>query len=174
MTQSPTGLTITAHRDLADGDDLLIRKGMAEFIGYGEFDFIMFGGARGGDTFALAAALDLRTTGPKNPKLIVVVPDTLAAQPRETWATTERADQVIELHHKITRDDGWQAFHRRDHFMVDWVFPEGRVLAFWNNERSGTGNTVFYARDMGVEVSIRPIKGIPRGQGPIRTSSSSV
>jgi uncharacterized phage-like protein YoqJ len=167
------GLVITAHRDLADGDDLVIRKAMKEFIGYGEFDYIMFGGARGGDTFALAAALDLRNTSPKPLKLVVVVPDTLAAQPRETWATTERADRIIELRHRITHEDGYWALHHRNEFMVDWAYPEGRLLAFWNGEKSGTANAVFYARRMGMEDSVRTIKSISREKKapwtPIRT-----
>lgn len=159
------GLAITAHRELSEGDDIRIRKGMAEFIGYSQFDFIMFGGARGGDTFALSAALELRHTSTKPLKLIVTVPDTLSQQPRETWITTERADQLIELRHPILREDGFSAYHRRDAFMVDWVFPEGRLLAFWNGGKSGTGNTIRYANSVGVEVSVRPINSVSKIKG---------
>jgi uncharacterized phage-like protein YoqJ len=158
------GLVVSGHRELADGDDAVIRKTMGEFIGYGEFDFIMFGGARGADTFALAAALDLRSTSPKPLTLVVVVPDTLAQQPRETWATSERADRIIELGHPITREDNFWALRHRNEFMIDWVFPEGRLLAFWNGERSGTANAIFYARDAGVEASTRTVKSIPKTQ----------
>lgn len=131
---------------------------MAEFIGYGEFDYIMFGGARGADTFALAAVLDLRNLGRKTPQLIVVVPDTLAVQPRETWGTAEKADRVIELQHAITPMNGFWALHHRNEFMLDWVAPKGRLLAFWNGKKSGTANAVFYARNNDVEVSVRAIK----------------
>lgn len=172
MIFGQVGLVVSGHRELADGDDAIIRKTMVEFIGFGEFDFIMLGGARGTDTFALAAALDLRDTSPKPPLLIVVVPDTLAMQPRETWATSEKADRVIELGHPITREDNFWSLRHRNEFMIDWVFPKGRVLAFWNGEKSGTANAVFYARDQGLEVSTRAIKSIPRapktGWTPVR------
>lgn len=156
------GLVISGHRDLADDDHTVIRKTMSEFIGYGEFDYMMFGGARGSDTFALAAALDAREHVEKKPLLVVVVPDTLAAQPRETWATSERADRIIELRHQITADNRFWSLRHRNEFMLDWVFPAGRLLAFWTGERSGTANAVYYARDQGIEVSHRPIKSIPR------------
>lgn len=158
MCFGDNGLVISGHRDLADGDDLIIRKGMADFISYNEFDYIMFGGARGTDTYALATALDLRASAKKVPMLIVVVPDTLAAQPRETWDISRRADRIIELGHEITPNDRFWALRHRNEFMIDWVFPLGRLLAFWNGEKSGTANAVYYAKDY-IEVSTRTIKG---------------
>lgn len=166
MTFGKLGLVVSGHRELADGDDAVIRETMARFIGYGEFDYIMFGGARGTDTFALAAALDLRSTSPKPLTLVVVVPDILVAQPRETTAISERADRVIELRHPITRDDNFWSLRHRNEFMVDWVFPEGRLLAFWNGEKSGTANAVYYARSAGLEVSTCAIKSNQRVQKP--------
>lgn len=160
------GLVVSGHRDLVDGDEDIIHKAMAEFIGYGEFDYIMFGGARGADTVALMCALDLR----KAPlRLVVVVPDTLAVQPRDTWGASQHADRVIELGHAITSADRFWSLHHRNEFMIDWVAPDGRLLAFWNGMKSGTANAVHYAQDMGVEVSRRAIKGIPRvPRGPVR------
>jgi hypothetical protein len=162
------GLVITAHRELAEGDDLRIRKGMADFIAFNDFDYIMFGGARGGDTVALAAALECRSILVRSPstrdlKLIVVVPDTLAVQPRETWEVSQRADRVIELHHPITRADNFWALHHRNEFMLEWVHPQGRLLAFWNGEKSGTANAIHYARRIDLEVSTRKIqsRGFP-------------
>ena len=154
-----SGLVISAHRELAEADVPLIRKGMADFIGFRDFDYIMFGGARGGDTVALAAALELRHTSPRPLKLIVVVPDTLAVQPRETWEVSQRADRIIELHHSITRANNFWALHHRNEFMLDWVYPQGRLLAFWNGEKSGTANAVHYARRIDLEVSTRKIQG---------------
>ena len=158
MIFGKNGLVISGHRDLADGDDLIVRKAMVEFIGYNDFDYLMFGGARGVDTLALAIALDLRETATKKPMLIVVVPDTLAAQPQETRVTSARADRVIELQHPVTPSDRFWALRHRNEFMIDWVFPLGRLLAFWNGEKSGTANAFYYARDY-IEVSTRMIKG---------------
>lgn len=157
------GLVITAHRELVEDDALRIRKGMEDFISFNDFDYIMFGGARGGDTVALASALELRHLSRRPLMLVVVVPDTLAAQPRETWAVSERADRVIELHHPITRENNFWALRHRNEFMIDWVYPHGRLLAFWNGEKSGTANAVYYARRIDLEVSTRKIqsRGFP-------------
>lgn len=153
------GLVISAHRELAEGDEAIIRKGMSDFIAFNDFDYIMFGGARGGDTTALAAALGLRHTSKRPLKLVVVVPDTLDAQPQETWEVTQRADRIIELNHPITRTNNFWALHHRNEFMLDWVYPHGRLLAFWNGEKSGTANAVHYARRIDLEVSTRTIQG---------------
>lgn len=165
------GLVITAHRELVEGDDLRIRKGVEDFIGFNDFDYILFGGARGGDTLALATALELRSTSRRPLMLVVVVPDTLAAQPRETWSVSEKADRVIELHHPITRENNFWALRHRNEFMIDWAYSDGRLLAFWNGEKSGTANAVFYARELGLEVSVRSIKSRPKGTSwtPMRT-----
>lgn len=153
------GLVISGHRDLAEGDHSTIRKSMAEFVGYNEFDYIMFGGARGADTVALASVLELRKTGAKTPFLVVVVPDTLSAQPRQTRDISLMADRLIELHHPVTPADHYWALHHRNEFMLDWVYPKGRLLAFWNEKKSGTANAVAYAKWLGMDVSIRSIKG---------------
>jgi hypothetical protein len=162
------GLVISAHRELAEGDEAVIRKGMADFIAFNDFDYIMFGGARGGDTVALAAALECRSILVRPPaardlKLIVVVPDTLSVQPRETWQVSQKADRIIELRHPITRTNNFWALHHRNEFMLDWVCPHGRLLAFWNGEKSGTANAIHYARRIDLEVSTRKIqsRGFP-------------
>lgn len=162
------GLVISAHRELVEDDEEVIRKGMADFIGFNDFDYVMFGGARGGDTVALAAALELRSTLLRPPtartlNLIVVVPDTLAAQPQETWEVSRRADRIIELHHPITRENNFWALHHRNEFMLDWVYPEGRLLAFWNGGKSGTANAVSYAHKLDMEVSTRRLKSPVKG-----------
>jgi hypothetical protein len=110
-------------------------------------DVIYFGGARGGNTEALRAALHFRGDA-KRPKLIVVVPDSLARQPLETQIWSKKADAVVELNHPITKEDGFAAYGKRDQYLVDRATT---VLAFFSgNYATGTGKTVRMAETKGV------------------------
>lgn len=152
------GLVVSGHRNVTKNDMGVIHSSMREFIGYEEFDYIVFGGARGTDTLALASALDLRQTGMKVPTLVVVVPDRLVNQPVETRDISLKADRLIELKHPITSEDHFWALQHRNEVMVDLVFPEGHLLALWNTKPSGTANAVRYARELGVDVSVRTLE----------------
>ena len=52
--------SITAHRDLAPSDAAVIQGAMQTLVAHPSVDAIYFGGARGGDTIALQAALYFR------------------------------------------------------------------------------------------------------------------
>lgn len=109
---------------------------------------ILFGGARGGDTEALLAALNFR----KDPtlKLTVVVPFLLADQPKETHAVTALADDLIEL--KLPRMGMAAAYKQRNAFLVEHSHC---LMAFTTgNTRSGTYQTIRLAQKQSKPVEI--------------------
>ncbi len=124
---------------------------------------VIFGGARGVDTVALAAAQHHRshrggTVRAHHSRLVVIVPDVVAAQPHEAReAIRLYADEVVELRQRITRDDGWAAYHARNRTMVDRAT---HVLGFWNGDpRSGTGACLAYAARIGRPLWVETIGG---------------
>jgi len=125
---------ITASRRFKSIDSQLIDSKILDLVIAPNVNEIVFGGAKGGDTIALKAAL-LHRAGlyrpgakPSIPKLVVIVPDVVRSQPPETWAITERADEVVELHLPIIKDDGWLAYRKRNEAIVDRC---NRMVAFW-------------------------------------------
>lgn len=143
-------VSITAHRKLSAKDTLLIHQAMRHVVALPHVDAIYFGGARGGDSEALKAALHFRAEKPK-PWLTVVVPDTLLKQPYETHLWSRKANEIIELHHKITPDDGFESYTKRDQYLVDAATT---LLAFFSGDyKSGTGKTVKMAESVGLFVS---------------------
>jgi len=93
----------------------------------------------------------------RRPRLIVIVPDTVDAQPKETWETSRRADERIELGHPIRVEDRWKAYHLRNRRLVD---EATELVAFWNGEpRSGTAATIGLARKRGMDVEIVEVEG---------------
>jgi len=124
---------------------------------------IIFGGAVGVDTIALAAAQHHRshrggTVRAHHSRLVVIVPDVVAAQPHEAREAIRRyADEVVMLRQRITRDDGWAAYHARNEAMVDRATV---VLGFWNGDvRSGTHACLAYAARIGRPLWIETIGG---------------
>jgi hypothetical protein len=124
---------------------------------------IIFGGATGVDTIALASAQHHRshhggTVRAHRSRLVVIVPDVVAVQPHEAReAIRLYADEVVELRQRITRDDGWAAYHARNHAMCDRAT---HVLGFWNGDpRSGTGACLAYAARIGRPLWVETIGG---------------
>ncbi len=124
---------------------------------------IIFGGAVGVDTIALAAAQHHRSYGghtvrAHHSRLVVIVPDVVFTQPYEAREAIRRyADEVVELRQRITRDDGWAAYHARNRTMVDRAT---HVLGFWNGDpRSGTGACLAYAARIGRPLWVETIGG---------------
>lgn len=147
-------VSITAHRTLTENDVRTIHSVMKHIVELPHVDAIYFGGARGGDTEALKAALHFRLFD--RPRLVVVVPDTLAKQPSETHVWTKKADEVIELKHPITRDDGWASFGLRDQYLVDVA---SSLVGFYSGKRNtGTGKTIAMAEASGIVVTKIPIQ----------------
>jgi len=140
--------SITAHRELAASDHAVIQKAMQTLVKHPDVDAIYFGGARGGDTVALQAALYFRTD--QRPWLTVVVPDKLQHQPAETHVWSRKADEIIELGNPITRDDYFRSYTIRDQYLVD--VASYLVAFFSGNYKSGTGKTVRMAEKDGVQV----------------------
>ncbi len=148
-------VAITGNRRIAKADREAVRNEIRRLVADPDVGTILFGGAVGADTEALAAARALRSGG--RPALVVVVPDTLDAQPRAARQVAASADSIVELGSPIRPGDRWGAYHRRNRWMVDRAT---RLIAFWNGRtRSGTGATVAYARRVGVPVEIVDVEG---------------
>jgi hypothetical protein len=151
--------SVTAHRELIESDLSIIHSTMRALVSHEEIDAIYFGGARGGDTEALQAALYFRGKSPR-PWLSVVVPDTLDQQPLNTHHWSKKANEVIELRNPITKTDGFNSYTVRDQYLVDVATF---VVAFFNgNYASGTGKTVRMAEKVGLEIHKIPIGAVPR------------
>lgn len=161
LASGPRRVAVTGNRGVTAADRSIIRRVVRELLADAEVETIYFGGALGADTEALQAALGMRRGD--RPRLVVVVPDTLEAQPRETRDVSRRADEVVELRRPIDASDGWRAYHARNRWMVDHA---SLLVAFWDGHpRSGTGATVRYARRRGVEVRIVSVEGSDRREG---------
>lgn len=154
-------VAITGHRKLSPDDAALVTARVEALIYDVRPSVVIFGGAVGVDTVALAAAQHHRshhggTVRAHRSRLVVIVPDVVAAQPHEAReAIRLYADEVVEMRHTITRTDGWAAYRLRNEAMVDRA---ARVLAFWDGDaRTGTGSCLAYAQRMGRGVWIETI-----------------
>lgn len=129
---------ITASREFSGPySEELITKVIQSYVEDPSIDAIIFGGARGGDSVALRAALNSRVE--YRPKLIVVVPNTLSEQPHETKIISAQADEVIEL-----LETGQDRYKIRNQYIVD---NATKMVAFWNGSyRSGTNQTIRLAK----------------------------
>ncbi|MBI5499510.1 MAG: hypothetical protein HY907_04670 [Deltaproteobacteria bacterium] len=109
------------------------------------------GESRRGSRRGVGAPKELR------PRLIVVLPDTVEAQPKETWETSRRADEIVELGHPIRVEDRWRAYHLRNRRLVA---EATELVAFWNGDpKSGTASTIRLARKRGMAVAIVEVEG---------------
>jgi predicted Rossmann fold nucleotide-binding protein DprA/Smf involved in DNA uptake len=121
---------------------------MQTLVGNPLIKAIYFGGASGSDTEALKAALYHRKGS--RPRLIVLVPNTLENQPRETHEWSRKADELIELKRPITPEDGYLSYRKRNELLVD---HGDLVIAFFNGDyKSGTGQAIRYAEKTGKKV----------------------
>lgn len=139
-------ISITARREVSPRGTVTIRKAMQALVANETIDAIYFGGARGGDTAALRAAAKARKG--RCPWFTVVVPDTEDSQPFAARQWFHLADEVVELGHPITKDDGFQAYHRRNEYLVD--ICTSLVAFFDGTETGGTWSTIQYAQSVGV------------------------
>ena len=156
-------VAITGHRHLLPADAALVTARVEALIYEVRPAVVIFGGAVGVDTVALAAAQHHRshrggTVRAHHSRLVVIVPDVVAAQPHEAReAIRLYADEVVELRNPITSTDQWAAYHARNRVMVDRAT---HVLGFWDGDtRTGTGSCVAYAARMGREVWVETIGG---------------
>jgi predicted Rossmann fold nucleotide-binding protein DprA/Smf involved in DNA uptake len=148
---------ITGHRGLTEADERNVRSALKVIVRNKSVHAICVGGALGADTVALRAAHEFRLEG--GPRLIVVVPDTAAKQPRDARSYFHLADQVIELHYPITKQDNFNAFRLRNEYLVDL---SSSLVAFWNGGlKSGTAHAVRLANQVGLAVHHVKVKGLP-------------
>lgn len=150
---SKFSVAITANRSLDLDDHVTIFNKMAELVTNENIEKIYIGGAVGGDTVALQAALDISKSTMYRPKFIVVVPDTLKRQVSSTWPISKQADEIIELNEAITAENGYEAYHIRNRYMVDHA---EQVVAFHSADKAGGGTlkTIRYAQLCGKPVDI--------------------
>lgn len=151
-------VAITANRKLIENDNKIIFNKMAELVTCGTVETIYFGGAVGGDTVALEAALSISCMN--RPKLIVVVPCKLENQPKSTHAISKQADEIIELNNAITPNDGFNAYKIRNIYMVDHV---EKTVGFWSGDiKSGTWHAINYTQNCKKEVEVVMIQGLDK------------
>lgn len=152
-------IAITGNRHPASSDHLLIKSTINKIMSDKKVAEVIFGGAQGVDTVALLCALLFKEKNPYNiiPKLTVIIPCTMEEQPSSTREVTESADEIVELCHKITSSDGYNAYRARNEVMVDRA---DRIVAFWDGEaRSGTFMTINLAKQKKKPFEIIDIAG---------------
>jgi hypothetical protein len=100
---------------------------------------MILGGALGVDTIAIRAARAARGKN-KVPRLIVIVPWTVAKQPTSAreWIV-QCADKVVELDLPLKK----RSYHMRNAAMLARA---DRLLAFWDGRKGGTSWTINEAR----------------------------
>lgn len=145
-------VAISGVRDISP-HDLPVIEGIVSDILFEKPEEIFFGGARGVDTVALAAACAI-LQGSRPPKLTVIVPKRLKDQPFEAqeWIK-ECADEVIEL--KAARLD-IEAYRRRN---MELIRRADGLVAFWDGRSGGTGMTIELAHEAGIPVEVIEILG---------------
>jgi uncharacterized phage-like protein YoqJ len=145
-------IMVTAHRDLTPEDHIIIQTTMAAKVA-SPVDVIYFGGAFGGDTVALEAALNFKKND--KPELVVVLPKTLKDHRDDLHEIIKKADRLVELKlsRKIHADIWWE----HDKWMID---NSQKCLAFWDGiEYGGTFNAMKYAERQGRIIDVVKISG---------------
>ena len=139
----------------------LIEKKVEELILYRKVKVFILGGAAGSDTYVLQYTLQVRGYE-KTPKLIVVVPVTIPFQPKETWAITLLADEVVQMRQSAFVGGRFQPkiYHNRNLEMVKYGIELAGsrdkvvLVAVWdgNKHHSGTYNTMKIAERRSIAV----------------------
>ncbi|MDE7245257.1 MAG: DUF1273 domain-containing protein [Oscillospiraceae bacterium] len=143
----------TGHRNILSADREVIacrlEKTIVELIHAG-IDRFVAGGARGFDTLAAQAVLQLRKRYP-DIKLILALP--CLTQTRG-WSTKNiavyetiksQADEIVYISQDYTRG----CMYKRNRYLVD---SSGICVCFWNREKGGTAYTVHYAEKKGLKI----------------------
>ena len=143
----------TGHRKISASNQLLLRgkikAAVLSLVERGYTDFVS-GGALGFDTIAAEVVLSLKQSHPEI-KLIIVAP--FADQPLE-WDLNsqvtycricESADKYICLSPQYTDD----CMKKRNRYMVEM---SSACISYCTRPRSGTGQTVGFARENGIEI----------------------
>lgn len=133
--------------------DLVVIEGVISEVLADRPSEMIFGGARGTDTVALAAACAV-LQGQSPPALTVIVPKRIRDQPQsaQDWIR-ECADEVIELQASRLNTE---AYRRRNRELVSRA---DLLIAFWDGESTGTRMTIGLAEDAGIAVDVIPLMG---------------
>ena len=146
-------LAVTGPRRLQSRDTLKVQQTAVKILRKTRIRRVFLGGATGLDTVLLIVLRQFRDRTNKSflPRLVVVVPGYLSDQPPDARDAAEKyADSIIELGYRITAEDGWEAFHIRNRYMID---EAGELLYFNNGSvQSGSRSAFNYARKIGVPV----------------------
>lgn len=147
-------VAITGNRRLAEVDIGIIRAAVRRRVLDKSVKELIFGGAIGADTVALAEALAARPAI-GTPQITVVLPMTVLDQPIAARPFIYQADTIVEM--KQSRRVGNGMYRTRNEEMVRRA---GRVVAFWDGvERGGTWMTMNIARRAGKPVEVVIIAG---------------
>lgn len=151
-------IAVSGMRDIVPSDYPIIEIQIADILSEHPQE-LLFGGARGTDTVALAAACAM-LGGARPPKLTVIVPKRVKDQPLEAqeWIS-ECADEVIEL--KAARLDT-KAYWQRNRALIS---RSDGLVAFWDGRSGGTGMTIRLAEEMGKPVHVAFLSGSPHSLG---------
>lgn len=158
-TSKDIKIAITGNRNPLQSDHVIIKGVMDKIMSNSRVTEVVFGGAQGVDTVALLFALLFKQENPFHihPRLVVMLPNTIEEQPKSTIDVTNSADEVIELCNRISPDDGFGSYRKRNEAMVQRV---NRVVAFWNGvARTGTFMTINLAKSYKKQVEIIDIQG---------------
>jgi predicted Rossmann fold nucleotide-binding protein DprA/Smf involved in DNA uptake len=151
-------VAISGIRDLDEASEAVVSLRVAELLSVEPAE-VIFGGARGTDTVALAAAC--LSKSPKV-KIVVMVPGKAADQPQEArgWIS-QCADEIVELGLPVRQKWTYLARNRA------MIARAGMLLAFWDGEPGGTAYTVAEATKAGLAVHVEPVTRVVKGgKGP--------
>lgn len=127
------------------------------------YEYFISGVARGVDLWAAASVIDIKKKFP-DIKLICAKPypehgDTFRGE--ELWTLNnilEKADEVICVSDCYSRN----CYKARNCFMVD---NSSCLIAVVDNYKSGTGQTIAYAKRKGLEISLIDVKEVALATG---------
>ena len=151
---------ISGAREISDQDIKTIHDEMNKLVTDPLVSEIIFGGARGTDTWALLSAYDIKKTLSLNrPKLTVIVPNLVSNQPKAAQkAINVCADNVIRLQQEITRYNGWKALFDRNIAMIN---KSDMMVCFpvKSNPTGGTRRTMWESQKRKVKVMVVELEG---------------
>ena len=121
--------------------------------GYKRF---IVGMAQGNDTYIAEILILLKSSHP----YIIIEAAIPCMNQVEKWTKSarERYDDILALFDKqtvISKEYAPKCMQERNQYMVDQA---SLLIAVWNGKPSGTGNTVKYARNKGVDVMVLDIR----------------
>ncbi len=139
-------IAITGNRNIQNPD--IIYDVMAEVLTSADVDEVLFGGAKGVDSYALQYCYDIiKETGQKC-VLSVIVPFTIDDQPKSSISIIKKcSDNVIEMKQDFSKF----AYLRRNNELVNRA---DLVIAFWDGKDGGTKYTIKKAKEMNKPVEI--------------------